>query len=113
MQFPSFKKFAAVVSLAIPLGACLEDQEIQIAKCRMEARTAAPEDPLDTQLIPKHAQFIHLCMEAAGYAPDVGPDYCKPGYPTLWHNPYCYRPLGKVAYALFKIEMLLRDGNSR
>jgi hypothetical protein len=102
------QKVAVTTLLAMPLSGCLQDQEIQISKCRIIARRAAPEELGDTILIRKHAEYMNACMRAAGYESDISPEYCQPGNPPLGHNPYCYSPAAKIAYVILKIEIAVR-----
>jgi hypothetical protein len=118
-----FRIFLALL-LTLPLAACFSDNETNIARCQREmAREIATFDPSSAQneklarsplplsMWGKEEAYMVMCMKAAGYVHDVSPAKCDPNQASIFKNPYCYAPRGRLENLLFQVELKLGLAN--
>jgi hypothetical protein len=95
-----------VLLLVLPLAACFDQQEAQLAKCQRETQPIGY--PFDMRGF--NADLMDICMRVAGYRFDVSHKDCelKPGIP-LRVNAYCYVPAAPIQYWLYRTEMMFQS----
>jgi len=100
------------VAACMLLCGCLPEQKDQIEKCRIDGKLAfiVSRQRWDESRTPA-ANYIHLCMEAAGYEWSWHGKFCQPTFDGSENsNPYCYRPKGAISKFLTDVEITQSGG---
>lgn len=88
---------------ALPLAACLDDQKAQLAQCHVDfLRVYQSYSNAPATIM---GEYFENCMRAAGYRFGSGPG-CG-SQQTALGNPYCYRPVGRLAQIAYRIDILI------
>jgi len=103
------------VAACMLLCGCLPGQKNQIEKCSIEGKLAfiASGKKWDegTIGIASAANYMHLCMEAAGYVWSWHGKFCQPRFDGgEISNPYCYRPKDSILNFLTDVEIATNGG---
>jgi hypothetical protein len=102
----AMKKFA-IVLLALPLAACFDKQETQLAKCDLETQLAGIDPGSETGI-----ERMRLCMHAGGYQRDTDHEICRADealQPSI--EVFCYSPAEPIPKWLHQVEMYFRFRN--
>ena len=97
-----------LVVLAVPLAACVREQEKQLAACKLEAMRLYEEPKIaDAFHMLPYNKFIVTCMAANGYGMIVRGDRCVTGV-NFAIQVDCYKPAGRIERILFDLEEKFR-----
>jgi hypothetical protein len=100
----------ALLLFVLPLAGCKQDQEKQLAACKLESMRLYEEPliPDAFDVLPYH-KYIKTCMAAKGYGMTVLSDRCVVGV-DFSIQVECYKPTGRLERLLFNLEEKLNSG---
>jgi hypothetical protein len=94
-----------VLLLALPLAGCFDQQQAQMAKCKLDAQAAG----IAPETLGAGTKYMSSCMVAAGYQINFGHPKCQPTADLpVWMNVYCFNPAKPFQKLLYRVEMPFR-----
>jgi hypothetical protein len=93
------------IVLVLPLGGCVaEQQQQQLASCKLEAARAYPNEPANIRGDEKVEDYMETCMEAHGYEFSESATTCIADISAYKRDAPCYVPTSWFARLIYRLE---------